>query len=149
MSLPPGKLALVLSLLAVLLPLIGCDKAASPAEDKLSRVLDVKARSVTPRSGDYVLVAYTVTNRSEVGVVRAKVLITVLDADGADLGSRKTYVVRGAAGGLAPGASLDDEVLVSVKDKARAAGARFELDYIRDATGAKIGVDDEAPVPGK
>jgi hypothetical protein len=106
-------------------------------------MLGVEATSVTPRTGKYVKVAYRVTNKAPVQIIRAKVLITVLDSAGADLGSRTHYIIRSDTGGLAPGASRDDEVLVTVKDKARAVGARFELDYLRDATGAKIGVDDE------
>jgi hypothetical protein len=132
----------------LLLVLVGCHKAVTPGEEKLKSMLRVEVTSVTPRTADYVNVAYRVTNNATVHIVRANVLITVLDSAGADLGSRKHYIIRGASGGLAPGASTDGEILITVKDKARAVGARFELDYIRDATGAKLGVDDETPKGG-
>ncbi len=132
----------------LLLSLMGCNKAVTPAEEKLNSMLRVEMTSVTPRSGDHVNVAYRVTSKAAVQIVRAKVLITVLDAAGADLGSRKHFVIRGEMGGFAPGAVTEGEVLVTVKDKARAVGAKFELDYIRDATGAKIGVEDEGPNGG-
>jgi hypothetical protein len=132
----------------LLFSLVGCNKALTPAEEKLKTLLHVEATSVTPRSAGFVNVAYRVTNKAAVHIVRAKVLITVLDSSGAELGSRKHYVLTGSAGGaggLAPGASKDGEVLITVKDKAKAAGARFELDYLRDATGAKVGAGDETP----
>ena len=134
---------IAIALLLILLPLQACD--SKPA-NKFDNIIQVEILTVTPVGGDYVGVRYKVTNISAEHIVRAKTNVTVFDGSGAEMASKDGhYVVRGAAGGLKPGASSENEVVIKVKDKTKAASAKIEIDYIRDGAGAKIVADDSGP----
>lgn len=105
-----------------------------------------KTIAVAAGTGNYVSVQYKVTNLSAEGIVRANTIVTVFDASGKEMATKPGhYVVRGAAGGLDPGACLENTVLLKVEDNTKAVSAKFKIEYLRDRTGAKIVADDASP----
>jgi uncharacterized protein (TIGR03067 family) len=101
--------------------------AAVAMEDKLR----IEVVSLTPRTGDRVLVKFKVTNATGRDIVRAKATIVVLDAKGNELGSESHYVVKSGQGNLAPGATVEDDLLIAVSDPQKAASARFKIESVR------------------
>lgn len=130
--------------LALLLSACGQDPPRPPGGDPesngststASEALDDKVRidvqSITPSDGGkHVWVAYKATNTASKVIVRAKATISVLDADGTDIGSKSRYVISSDDGGVAPGASLEKRFIIPVSDPQKAASARFTLEVVR------------------
>lgn len=115
---------------AVTLSQTGCGKAGT---NNVSKEVQAELISVTPSNGETVKLVVKVTNLSSKDMVRAKALVTILDAEGQPLGTKSTYLIQGGKGGLASGESIEEDAFVEVTDKNKATGMTFEIESIRFA----------------
>ena len=120
----------------VTLTLCGCGQSmTAPSDEQASGerngVVTVELVSIPPFSGEKVRLMLKVTNVSKRDIVRAKALVTALDADGNALGSKSTYLIQSQKGGLAPGASVEEDAIIDVSDKTKVVGMTCEMENIR------------------
>lgn len=98
----------------------------------MARKVRIEVLSVTPSDGGkHVWVAYKATNTASKIIVRAKATISVLDADGIDIGSKSRWVISSDDGGIAPGASVENKFIIGVSDPQKAASARITIELVR------------------
>jgi hypothetical protein len=126
----------VLALSVLWLFLGGCgpgvtDSKADQTATDFANKIQVELISLAPFTGDKARLLLKVTNISKRDIVRAKALVHATDASGKSLGSKSTYLIHGQKGGLAAGASVEEDAIIDVSDKTKVVGMTFEIQDIR------------------
>lgn len=127
------------------LTLVSCG-SNGPVSGEGSEKLRFEVVSVEPTttSSQKVRVTFKMTNKSDQKIIRVKATISVLDDAGTEIGSESHWVIRseprirqedgsvsGGGGGLDPGATTEENYLIDVSDKTKAAKAVFKLETVR------------------
>lgn len=107
--------------------LVGCSKST----DDPSKMVEAELISIDSVAGEKVRLILKVTNVSNQNIVRAKALLTVLDADGNSLGTKSTYLIHSGKGGLAAGSSIEEDSFIEVSDNTKAVSMSYEMENIR------------------